>query len=137
MDERDLEPEEPCARLGVDQIRARVRQLRQRRAEVADLVRDVVHPRAALRQKAPDGSVLPKRLQQLHTTVANAKRRGAHPLVVDRRPMLDLGAEEPLVRRERVVEVVNGDTKMMNPPRVHPREAIRQQPSRAATNAGE
>jgi hypothetical protein len=35
-----------------------------------------------------------------------------------------LRAEEPLVRAQRLVEVDDRDTEMMDPARLHPREAI-------------
>jgi hypothetical protein len=35
--------------------------------------------------------------------------------------MLDLGAEEPPIRVDRVVEILDGDSEMMNPLRVHAR----------------
>jgi hypothetical protein len=34
--------------------------------------------------------------------------------------VLDIGGEEPFVRCERLVEVLDGDTDVMNPPGVHP-----------------
>ena len=123
MDERDLEPEEALARGRVDQVGACVRKLGERRAQVADLVGDVVHARAALREEAADRRVLAERLEQLDPSVADANGCRPDALVVNGGPVLDLGAEELLVRRERSVEVAHGHAEMMDPPRFHECEA--------------
>jgi len=123
MDERDLEPEEPFARRGVDQVCARALKLRERRPEVADLVGDVMHSGPPLREEAADRGVLRQRLEELDAALADPERRRAHALVVDRRPVLDLGPEQPLVRVECLFEVADGDAEMMNAARFHPREA--------------
>src|SRR5438876_12405350 len=68
VDERNLEAEQSLARMLVDQIGARVGEARDRLLDVRDLVGDVVHPGAALGEKATDGRVLGERLQQLHAT---------------------------------------------------------------------
>ena len=59
-----------------------------------------MHARAALREEAADGRVLAERFQQLDASLADAERRRAHTLLVDRRLMLDLGAEKPFVGLE-------------------------------------
>src|SRR5579864_5853965 len=58
MDERDAHPVEAGPRLVVDQLDAARAQLGELRVEVVDLVRDVVHPRAALGEKPADRRVL-------------------------------------------------------------------------------
>ena len=123
MDERDLEAEEPFARLRVDQIGAGVRKLGQSRTQVADLVRNVMHAGAAFGEEAADRSVLTERLEQLHAPVTDPQRGRANPLILHRRAVLHLGAEKALVGPERLVEVDNGHAEMMNPPRLHRREA--------------
>ena len=47
----------------------------------------------------------------------------SHALLVDRRLMLDLGAEEPLVGLERLIEILDGDAEMMNAARLHAGDA--------------
>ena len=121
--ERDLEPEEPLARFAVDQVRARIGELGERRPQIGHLVGDVMHPRAALGKKPPDRCVAAQRLEQFDTPVADAKRRRPHTLVVDRCAVLDLRTEEPCVGRKRLVEVLHRHAKMMNPPRLHAGEA--------------
>src|SRR5262249_52499641 len=123
MDECDLEPEEALARRLVDQVGARVGELGQGGAEGADLVRDVVHAGAALREEAADRRVLLERLEQLDPAIADTNRRGADALIVHRRPVLDLGTEEPLVGAQCLVEIDDRNTEVMDPPRFHLREA--------------
>ena len=124
MDERDLEPEETLSGRGVDQVGAGVRELGKRRTKVGDLVGDVMHAGAALGEEPPDRSVFCQRLEQLDAPVADPQRGSSDALVVDGRPMLDPRPEEPLVGAQRLVEVLDRDTQVMDPPRLHPREAI-------------
>src|SRR5512146_799672 len=119
MDERDLEAEQPLARALVDQLGARVCQLGQCLAHVADLVGDVVHPGASLREEPSHRGVVAQRLEQLDPPFPELQRRCPHALAGDRRPVLDLGAEEVLVRLERCVEVLDCDAHVMDSPRPH------------------
>src|SRR6059058_5543731 len=98
MDERDLQAEHPCARLVVDELRAVAPQRLERRADVLDLERDVVHPGAARGEEAADRRVVLEWRQQLHTVAAHADRDGFDALVGHRRAVLQFRAEEPLVR---------------------------------------
>lgn len=123
MDERDLEPEQARARRLVDQVGAGIGELRERRTEVAHLVRHVVHAGPALRQEPADRRVLGERLEQLDAAAADAERRRPDALVPHRRPVLDLRAEEPLVRAQGLVEVDDRNAQVMNAPRLHPGEA--------------
>ena len=125
VDERNLQPEEPGSWLRVDQVSACISQLGQRRVEVGDLVGDVVHSRPAFGEEATDGRVLAERLQQLHSPVADAKRSCAHSLILNRGgPVLDLRSEQPRVRLQRDVEILDGHSKVMDPARVHWTDAI-------------
>ena len=119
MDERDLEPEEPFPRLLVDQLDAGVAETRQRRCDVVHLIGDVVHPGTAAREEPTDGRVLLQRLEELDAARADANSRGVHTLRRHRRPMLDLGTEQPRVRRQRRVEIVDRDAEVVNPPGLH------------------
>ncbi len=125
MDERDLEAEEAGPRAFVDEIRARARELRQRRLEITHLVGDMVHPRPPAREKAADGRVLAERFEQLDPAPANANRRGAHTLILHRRAMFDARVEQPLIRGESRVEILDRNSKMVDPPRLHASDAIR------------
>ena len=54
MDEHDLEAEQPQSRNPVDQVRPGGLELLECRIQVLSLERDVVHPRTAPREEAPD-----------------------------------------------------------------------------------
>lgn len=112
--ERHLQTEETRAWLAVDELSALLCELGQLAAQVADLVSDVVHPRSAFREEAAHGGVLAQRREELDAAVAEAQRRGLHPLVRDDRSMLDVRAEEPPVRRDGLIEVGDGEAEMVN-----------------------
>lgn len=124
MDERHLEPEETGARALVDQVGPGARKLSQRLVEVAHLVGHVVHPWASFREEAADRRVLDEWLEQLDPASADTDRRRADALIFHRRAVLDLRAEQPLVGREGRVEVLDRDSKVMDPPRLHASDAI-------------
>src|SRR5438874_5927203 len=102
MDESNLEPEQTLARSFVDQVRSRAGELGERRRQVAHVESDVVHARAALREEPADGSVGAEGLEQLDATVADAQRHRTDTLLLDRRAVLDLGAEKPRSEERRV-----------------------------------
>src|SRR5580765_1313735 len=135
MYERDLESEHAGARLFVDELGSVAPERLERGADVLDFERDVVHPRAARGEEATDGRVVLERRQQLDPSVADQDRGCLDPLVGHRRPVLQLGAEEPLVCSERLVEVFDRDAEMMNCARFHTRDASRVSPRRAARPA--
>jgi len=114
MDERHFETEHTAARRLVDQLGARVRQLREGGANVVDLVRDVVHPGAALREEAADGRILAERAQQLEPARADADERGLDALLLHARALLEPCAEQALVRIERAVEILDRETDVMH-----------------------
>jgi hypothetical protein len=123
VDESHLEAEEAGTRLPVDQLGAFPRELGERFTKVVHLIGDVMHARATLREKAADGCVLAERFQQLDASFSDAQRRSAHTLLVDRRLMLDLGAEEPFVGLEGGIEIVDSHSEMMNAARRHAGDA--------------
>jgi hypothetical protein len=114
MDEGDLETEHAPARSLVDQLGTLVREMREGGVEVLDLIRDVVHPRAALREEATDGRVLAEGAQQLEPALAHADGRRLDALLLHARALLDPGAEEALVRVERAVEIFDGQADVMD-----------------------
>ena len=109
VDERDLEAEQTRAWAFVDQVRARTGKLGQRGIEIAHLVGNVVHTRPSRGEEAADRRVLAEWLEQLDATLADADRRRADALILHRRAVLDLCAEQPLVGRESRVEVLDRD----------------------------
>jgi hypothetical protein len=114
MDERDLEAEHAVPRRLVDQFRARLRQVCESSADVIDLVCDVVHSRAALRQEAAHGRVLRERTEELEPALADADGRRLDTLLLDARAVLEPGSEEPLVRVERAVEILDRETDVVH-----------------------
>ena len=131
MDEGDLEPEQACTWPFVDQLGAGARELGQGGSQIAHFVGDVMHARAALREEAADRCVLAKRFEQLDSAVADPQRCGPHTLIVDRRGMLDLGAEETFVGLNGGIEIYDRHSKVMNAARLHAGDATQSRRERA------
>jgi hypothetical protein len=129
MDERDLEPEEPASRERVDELRTRRLELLERGREILGPESDVMHPRPAPREEAPDRCVLAGGAHELEAAVADEHGCRLDALLHEWLAMLDLCAEEALVRRDRLVEVVDGNAEVMDAARPHSRDAIRAGPS--------
>jgi hypothetical protein len=119
MDERDLETEEATVRLEVDQLDALVREAPELAVEVGDLVGDVVHAGAALGEEPAHVRVVAERSQELDATIAEPHRGSLDALVGHRLALLELGAEDTLVRADGLVEVDDCDPQMMDPLRLH------------------
>ncbi len=119
VDKRDLEPEEPSMRTLVDQLGSFRSKLVERLADVLDLVRDVVHPWAALGEKLPDRRLLAERGEQLDAVLSDPQRGGLDALIRHGLAVLEQRTEEPLVGRNRLVEVGDRDAQMMDSPRLH------------------
>jgi hypothetical protein len=114
MDEGDLEAEHAAPRRLVDQLGAGFREVREGGADVVDLVRDMVHTRAALREEAADRRVLAERAQQLEAALADADGRCLDTLLVHARAMLDPRAEETLIGVERALEILDRETHVVD-----------------------
>ena len=125
MNERDLESEEPAPRQAIDQLCSRRLQLVERREQVLSLESDVMHPGAAAREEATDGRVVVDRRHELDTTRAQKERRRLHSLLLQWLAVLELRAEEPLVRRDGLVEVGHRETEVVNAANPHAGDAIR------------
>src|SRR5205823_11775659 len=120
MDECDLQAEEAATRLGIDQLGAGCLELCQRGADVVDLVGDVMHPRPTLRQELAYGSLRAERGEELDAALADADGCGLDALIRNGFAVLEPSAEEPLVRRYRLVEVDDCEAEMMDAARLHP-----------------
>jgi hypothetical protein len=114
MNEGDLEAEHAAARRLVDQLGARVREMREGGADVIDLVGDVVHAWAARGEEPTHGRLVAERAQQLEPAFPDADGRGLDPLLLHTRAVLESGAEQPLVRVERAVEILDSETDMVH-----------------------
>ena len=119
MDEGDLEPEHAASGRLVDQLGAGVGEVRKGGADVRYLVRDVMHPRAALREEAADGRVLVERAEQLEPALSDTDERGLDALLLHARAVLDPGTEEALVGVERTVEILDCKPDVMDRARRH------------------
>ena len=123
MHERDLEPEHAAARTGVDQLDTLSREIDERRLDIVDGVGDVMHAGSALREELADGRVGTERCEQLDSALAETHRCRLDALLVDALAMLEPAAEQPLVRRHRRIEVLDGDPDVMDGPCFHPGDA--------------
>src|SRR5437588_463963 len=86
---------------------------------VATIVGDVVHPGAALGQELADRRVVSKRREQLDTALANPNGRRLDALLGDGFPPLDFGTEEPAVRVDGLVEILDRHPEMVDPLGLH------------------
>ena len=125
MDERDLEPEQSSSRHGVDELRTPCLELLESAAEILRPEGDVVHPGSASGEKPPHGSVVAGRAHELDPTLSDEHRRGLDALLDERFAVLDQGPEEALVRRNRLVQIDDGDAEVVNAACPHSRDAIR------------
>jgi len=113
--ERDLVTEDSPPRPLVDELRAGFGETGELGRNVVDLHREVVHPRSALRQELADRRVGAARRKQLHAPRAEPHQHDVCALVVETFAVLDLGAEETPVRLDGAVEVLDGDSDMVDP----------------------
>src|SRR5438132_534383 len=119
MDEGDLEPEHPRPRLGVDQLGTPGAEVGECGANVCDLVRDVVHSGPAAGEELADRRLRAERREQLDTACPDEHCRGLDALLGDGGPVLDLGAEQPLVGRHGLVEILDGHAEVVDAARLH------------------
>src|SRR5690349_12527713 len=119
MDEGHLQAEQPALRPLVDQLRALGLELVERRADVIDLVRDVVHPGAPLGEELADGRVVTEGGEQLDPARAHAQRSRLDPLAGHRPPVADARPHDPPLGSDGAVEIVDCDAKVMNSVRLH------------------
>jgi hypothetical protein len=114
MDEGHLEAEHAAPRRLVDQLGPCLGEVRERGADVVDLVSHVMHSRAALLEEAADRRVGVERSQELEPALPDTDGCRLDPLRVDAGAMLEPGSEEALVRLERAVEILDGKTDMVH-----------------------
>jgi len=119
MDERDLEPEQPSMGLLVDHVDALLGELGQLLTQVAHLERDVMHTRSALREELADRRFRTERGEQLDAAFTDPNRRRLDPLRLDDVALLQLGAEQSAVGLDRLVQVLDRNSEMVDPLRPH------------------
>jgi hypothetical protein len=114
MDECDLEPEQARPWDLVDELGSLCLQVQESLAHVRGLERDVVHCLTSPPQEAADGRVLPRRREELHAAVSHEEGCCFDPLGGQRVTKLHAGPEQPLVGRDRLVEILHGNPDMVN-----------------------
>ena len=124
MDECDLGAEKPSPRMLVDQLGAGLGERTERLFDVGALERDVMHAGAAAGKEAPDRRVLSRRREQLHAAAPDEERGRLDALLGERIAVLHRRAEQPLVRRDGLFEVLDRDTEMMDAADPHAIDAI-------------
>jgi len=123
MKERDLEAEEPAPGALVDELDAVPRQAVELGPDVGDLERDVVHPGTALGEELPHRRVGTESGQELDPSVPDTEGGRLDALLDEPLAVLELRAEEAAVRRDRCVEILDGDPDVMDA--AHVTDAIR------------
>ena len=119
MDERDLEPEQAAVRLLVDQLDALLGEVVELRCRSFTSYATWCMPGPALREELADGVSSPSgassstRLSPTRTAAAST------PCSATVSRCSTLGAEEPPVGVEGLVEVLDGDAEMVDPLRLH------------------
>ncbi len=119
MDECNLQAEETEAGLCVDQLRTSGDEAAQRNGNIVDLVRDVMHAGPTFREEPPDRCVRVGRREQLDPIPTDQNGRCDDTLLEERLAVLDRGAEQPLVGRNRPVEIGDRNAEMMDASRLH------------------
>src|SRR6266511_261379 len=119
MDEGDLHPVQAGLRLRVDQLRALGVELGQRTGEIGDVVRDVVHAGASLRQELPHRRFVSQRGEQLDPALSDEHGGGLDSLSLHRLPLLEAGPEQALVGLDGLVQVLDRNAEMVDSARLH------------------
>jgi len=85
----------------------------QLRGEITDLEGDVVHTRPSLGQELPDRRIGAERLQELDPGLADPQGCGLDTLILDPLAMLQRRAEEVGVEEDRGIEIVDGNSQVV------------------------
>jgi hypothetical protein len=112
--ERHLEAEQAGPGLAVDKRHSFAREPRKLRANVGNFEGDVMHAGTALAEKLADRSVRAECAEELDPALADPKGRGLDSLVGNDFAVLELGAEQMPVRLDRLVEIGDGDSDVVN-----------------------
>lgn len=114
VDEGDLEPEQAGPGCGIDQLDPLAFERGKLGCDIVDFVGDVVHAWTTLGKETSDGRVLAEGGEEFDSPRAQAERGCLDTLIGDRRPLLQTRAEETLVRGERFVQIVDGETQVVD-----------------------
>jgi len=124
MHESDLHAEETATRDVVDHVHTLPRQVGKATWQIVDRVGDVVHPGAAFSEELADGRVVAEGREQLDAALTQSDRHGLDALRLERVATLDLCTEQPLIGIDRVVEVLDGNSQMVDPLRPHAKRML-------------
>lgn len=113
MEEGDPPAVEPDARRLVDQLNATRGQVGERPVEIVYQISNVVHARAARRQKTAEPGIVVERAEQLNPVAASFDRDGVDVLLFDPNALVD-DEPKPPVGIHGGVQIVNNYTDMMN-----------------------
>ena len=102
-----------------------LRKLVDRGSDVGDFVGDVVHAGPALGQELAHRRLFAERCKKLDAALAHLQRRGLDALLGNRLAILEPRAEDALVGRHRLVEVLDCDAEMVDPAGLHAGDATR------------
>src|SRR5262245_64226148 len=124
MHESDRQADQSSVRDVVDEVHALPGQVGEALREVVDLVGDVMHAGTTLGEEPADWRVSSQRAEQLDAALTEPHRNRLDALRLERVAPLDLAAEEPPVRVDRLVEVLDRDAEMVNPLRPHAKRML-------------
>ena len=116
VQERDTAFADAGARLFVDQLQTGIADGRQGGVDVVGAVGDVVHARALAFDELAHRRVRAGRAHQLDVAVADLEQHGLDPLLLDGLAVLLAHAEGIAVQREGAVEVLDGDSDVIDAP---------------------
>ena len=119
VNERDLQTVQAAAGGLVDQLRSFVGEGGEGGCDVVHPVRNVVHSWSAANQEATDRRVLGQCAEELDTAFADDDRDRLDSLFLEPVAVLELGAEQARVRVEGLLEIVDRDAEVVNPPGPH------------------
>ena len=114
MDERHLETVQAVARLAVDELHTLAVEPGKLGAKVIDLVRDVVHAGAAPAKETAHRRVFAEWREQLDPGVADVQRHSLGALRLDRLASFNIGAEQPSVCGDGLVQIGDRNADVVN-----------------------
>ena len=119
MDKSNLKAEKTASRFGVDQLGTGGGKVGERRADVVHAIGDVVHAGATLREELADRRVRAGRSEQLDPALANEHGCRFDTLIGELIATLEPAAEELLVGRDRLIEIDDSESEVVDTERLH------------------
>ena len=132
MDKGNLQAEEAATGGDVDQLRSGCGELGQCDGDLVDLVSNVVHAGTTLREEPSHRSVFSGWREQLDPALAKHHRRRLDTLIEEGLSMLEAPAEKRGIGLDRIVEIGDGKTDVMDAERLHEPDATSRRAGAAA-----